>query len=69
MSFLDLALAVTTGNIITLCFVWGATQLFKHDTEASYPAFAAFIFPLIAIAISIYLIEAQPLQSSVSLPQ
>jgi len=35
------------GNILTLSVVWGFYQFHKHDYQAPWLAYAAFVFPII----------------------
>lgn len=69
MGFLDTALAVTLGNVITLAFVWGCVQFHRHDFRAPWVAYAAFVFPVLLIMVTAYLTEALPPQIAASVPQ
>lgn len=60
MEFSHYVTAVSLGNIMTLCVVWGAVQFHRHDYHAPWLAYAAFCLPLVLIAISVYLTEGLP---------
>ena len=48
---LQIAGAVFCANILTLCVVWAMTQFQKHDRDAPWLAYAAFLIPVfIALA-------------------
>ena len=42
-----LAVDIFLGNILTISVVWGFYQFHKHDYQAPWLAYAAFVFPII----------------------
>lgn len=41
-----IAASVFLGNVLTLSVVWGFTQFGKHDEDAPWLAYAAFLLPI-----------------------
>ena len=56
---LDFAAAIFFGNALTLCFVWGMVQFYRHDFKAPWVAYAAVMFPMLFLAASAYLTEGR----------
>lgn len=47
MGFSDFIAAVFAANVATAAFLWACFQFHRHDTDAPWLAYAAFIMPLI----------------------
>lgn len=62
LRMLDFAASVFFGNVLTLSFVWACVQFHRHDYQAPWLAYAAFLMPLIYLASSIVLTEGLPPQ-------
>lgn len=60
MDILDLAAAVFIGNCLTAAFVWAVIQFNKHDENAPWFVYAAFIFPVLFALVSLYLTGLTP---------
>lgn len=58
MDFLDFPAAIFVGNIMTLSFVWGCVQFHRHDYEAPWLAYAAFLLPLAYVGMT-FIAEGQ----------
>lgn len=56
----DLAAAIFFGNALTLLFVWGCVQFHKHDYEAPWAAYGAFLFPILYFLSVVYTTEGLP---------
>ncbi len=69
MGFIDTALAIFFGNILSVCFVWGCFQFHKHDYRASWVAYAAFCFPLMAVLVTLIATGAAPPQFDALVPR
>ena len=62
MGFIDTALSVTLGNIVTICIVWACYQFHKHDHRAPWTAYVAFILPMLLIAGTVLVTEGLPIR-------
>lgn len=59
---MDFAASILLGNILTVCFIWGCVQFHRHDYRAPWLAYAAFLFPLAFLSISVAITEGMPPQ-------
>lgn len=54
--------AVFAGNLLALAFAWACVQFKRHDYDAPWLAYAAFVIPLLYLAGSIIVNEGLPPQ-------
>lgn len=59
---LDFAAAVFLANVLTVCFVWACVQFHRHDYKAPWLAYAAFMFPIVFLLLSLALTGELPPQ-------
>ena len=52
MEIADFAAAIAIGNILTLSAVWGFRQFHLSGHNAPWLAYAAFLMPIIIVALS-----------------
>lgn len=62
MGFHDFISAIFAGNVLAVCFVWACFQFHRHDYQAPWLAYAAFLMPLAYFMASLYLTEGLPPQ-------
>lgn len=60
MNIIDLAFAVFIGNLLTACFLWACFQFHKHDEQASWLAYFAFLFPICMALVTLYITGTVP---------
>lgn len=49
----DLWADVFFGNVLTLAFLWGCVQFHRHDYNAPWLAYAAFLMPIALFLMSL----------------
>lgn len=62
MGLLDFAAAIFLGNVLVVCFVWGCVQFHRHDYKAPWLAYAAFLFPIAFLFLSLAITGELPPQ-------
>ena len=60
MGFHEIAAAVMLGNALLLCMAWAMSQFHRHQHNASWLAYAAFLMPLAYLMTSLILTEGLP---------